>query len=277
MLYNYHTHTLYCDGSSQPEEYCSFAVKSGMKQLGFSGHAPVDFENNWSIRAEELIHYLEHIRKCRETFKDLEIFLALEADYIPSVSPEFSYWLSMGLDYLIGSVHLVKAPHSDELWFIDGPAVGYDTGLKKLFDNDIKAAVTAFFEQSREMLLTQKPDIIGHIDKIKMHNRDRFFTTADDWYCEEIEKTLQVIKSSSCIVEVNTRGKYKGKTTELFPSEPIIKRCFELDIPVVISTDAHLPEELCKLGDYAKEVLLAAGYTKALKKDHNGWVEYSLL
>jgi histidinol-phosphatase (PHP family) len=276
MLYNYHTHTRYCDGSSAPEDYCRSAQQAGFRHIGFSGHAPVPIENGWSIRPDAIGDYFTHIHSCKGLFEGLEVFAGLEADYIPEITPGFDHWRALGAEYLIGSIHLVKAPLTDELWFIDGPPEGFDKGLKTLFNNDIQSAVHAFFAQTRQMLQTQKPDIVGHFDKVKMHNQERFFKTSDDWYRREIEETLEVIKHSGVIVELNTRGRYKGRTSEFFPSSEIIQRCAHMEIPVLISSDAHKPEELNLLYHEAVQVLKNAGYTQAMKREGQGWAPYQL-
>ena len=43
------------------------------------------------------------------------------------------------------------------------------------------------------MMLTQKPDIIGHFDKIKMHNQDRYFSEDEPWYRDLVMELLDTI------------------------------------------------------------------------------------
>jgi len=276
-MYNYHTHTRYCDGAAEPEAYCRAALEQGLHHLGFSAHAPVDFENQWSIKPENLSIYRNHIDTCKTLFPGLKIFTGLEADFIPNRSRAFAEYLAEGFEYIIGSVHLVSNGQTDALWFIDGPAEGYDKGLTQLFDNNIKKAVKAYYAQIRQMLEEEKPDIVGHIDKIHMHNRGRFFSTNDDWYRRELFNTLEVVKSSGCILEVNTRGVYKGKTEVFFPSEDTIKQCYKMDIPLLISTDAHKPEEAGMLYSQALELLKQSGYKTAMRREVGYWVPYSLI
>lgn len=276
-MYNYHNHTRYCDGAAEPEAYCRAALEQGLLHLGFSAHAPVDFENSWSIKPENLSIYLDHINRCKKGYPGLKIFTGLEADFIPGRTRAFADYRAEGFEYIIGSVHLVSTPDTDALWFIDGPSEGYDAGLKQLFDNNIKQAIKAYYAQIRQMLEDEKPDIVGHIDKIHMHNRGRFFSTGDDWYRKELFETLEVVKSSRCILEVNTRGVYKGKTEVFFPSEDTIRQCFQMDIPLVISADAHKPEETGMLYSQALELLKQSGYKTAMRREEGCWVPYSLV
>lgn len=242
---NYHTHSLYCDGKSTLEEQVREAEKQGLRQLGFSSHAPVPFENNFAISEEKLPEYVLEIDGLKDkTF--VTLLKSLECDFIPGMTMDFSERQSAnGLDYIIGGVHLVKPPHADGLWFIDGPKQEiYDDGLRDLFGNNIKLAVTTFWEQTFEMLETQKMDIIAHFDKIKMHNRNRFFTEDEHWYKILADKAIQLIKQHDVIIEVNTRGLYKKRSDSFYPSTELLMKARKADIPVLISSDAHKAEEL---------------------------------
>ena len=112
------------------------------------------------------------------------------------------------------------------------------------FDNNIRAAVTTFWEQTFEMLETQHLDIIAHFDKIKMHNRDRFFTEDERWYKTLADKAIQLIKRHNVIIEVNTRGLYKKRCNHFYPSTELLMKARKADIPVIVSSDAHKAEEL---------------------------------
>ncbi len=123
-LYNLHTHSKFCDGTGEPEEFVHSALAKGFHTLGFSSHAPVPFENNFAIRDEAALqNYCRTIRELRVKYHDrISIWLALELDYIEGISRDFSEFRQLcGLDYTIGSVHLVKNGNDDGLWFIDGP------------------------------------------------------------------------------------------------------------------------------------------------------------
>ena len=244
--FNFHTHTLYCDGKNAPEDFIQTAIKKNMSAIGFSSHSPLPFKNTYCIKANRVEDYKNEIRELQKKYANkINVFLALEFDYVPELSDDFSILKnSMGLDYTIGSVHLVKNKKSGKLWFIDGPEINYTSGLSAIFDNDIKFAVTSFFEQSAEMINTQKPTIIGHFDKIKMHNRNRFFKETEIWYIKLVKQTLDIIRKSGSIIEVNTRGIYKKRSDSLYPGEEILTEILKSKIPITISADAHEPHEL---------------------------------
>ena len=85
---NYHTHSLYCDGKSTLEEQVRAAEKCGLRQLGFSSHAPVPFENTFAMEEAKLPDYIREIDELQRT-TDVTLLKSLECDYIPEVTTDF--------------------------------------------------------------------------------------------------------------------------------------------------------------------------------------------
>jgi histidinol-phosphatase (PHP family) len=287
LFQNLHTHTIFSDGSDDPEKYAETAMKQGLTALGFSDHSPLPFANTFALREEETGSYCAEILKLRDrlaTTPDagnkykMQIFLGMEADYIPGTGHAISDFLkNYPLDYLIGSVHLVRNGSPDDLWFIDGPdPATYVDGLNALFGGDIRKGVTAYYRQINEMLTTSKMDIIGHLDKIKMHNRGRFFSESDPWYVSLVDETLDLVQKSGVIVEVNTRGLYKKRSDSLFPGEAILEKIHRLNIPVIISSDAHKPHEVSMLFRETAGLLAGIGFRDQACLTPAGWQQVSL-
>ncbi|MCO5257490.1 MAG: histidinol-phosphatase [Lentimicrobium sp.] len=279
-LHNYHTHTHYSDGSAAPAEYIEEAIRQGFSALGFSEHSVLPFENTFALKPGSEAAYTSEIRKLRETFSDrIEVLLALEADYIPNLSTGFEKLKqSLGLDYIIGSVHLVGNSYPDNLWFIDGPKrETYDEGLKQFYNGDIRKAVTAYWHQINGMLENESFGIIGHLDKIKMHNQGRWFREDEKWYDALVNETLALISEKEVIVEVNTRGIYKGRSDSLFPGETILRIVRERNIPVTISSDAHQPSEISLLFGQAEEMLKKCGIRSVSRYNHGSWSEAGIV
>lgn len=274
MLSNYHTHSHYCDGKGELQEYVDYALAHGFSALGFSGHAPLPFANKFSIPTEQYDAYCSEVRQLQTRYADrLQIRLGLEIDYIPGVHPDFHPLIEQGnLDYCIGGVHLVANPDDTEwlrshpteaaerLWFIDGPLQEtYDEGLQRVFHGDIRRGVTAFFHQTNAMIESQRPTVVAHFDKIVMHNRNRYFTESEAWYRNLIGETIALIHETGCIAELNTRGLYKRRHTDYYPSRTLLSMMNDLRIPIIVGTDAHEP---CNLDQFegAHTLLQSIGY-----------------
>jgi histidinol-phosphatase (PHP family) len=264
QYFNLHTHSRFCDGKEEPETYVRQAIDLGFHTLGFSSHAPVPFENTFALKEEQMTEYFSAIMNLKEKFRDqIKLLLSLEIDYIPGITRGFDDFSKAGnLDYVIGGVHLVRESGIEALWFIDGSKQEtYDKGLQQLYKGNARKGVEAYYRQVMEMVATQKPDIIAHLDKIKMHNKDRYFSEEESWYKDMVWKTLKFIASESdCIAEVNTRGLYKQRSDTYFPSPAVLEQIHHLKIPVTISTDAHHPDELSLFFPEAAAMLKEIGF-----------------
>ena len=296
--FNLHTHSVYSDGKSQPREIVEEAVRQGLTTLGFSEHSPLPFDNNFSVKSADMPSYVAEIARLKEEFKDkIDLYCALEADYLTGVSEPFAVTKERyHLDYLIGGVHLVIEPalrqaqgpkvvepvetptiSADEIWFIDGPKWEvYDEGLQKFFDNDIRRAVRRFFEQSNEMIENEQFDIIAHFDKIKMHNRDRYFHEDELWYRKLALETLDLIREKGLVMEVNTRGIYKKRYNGFYPSPWLMEEACKMGIPTIISADAHHFSEITLEFTAAEEALKKAGYRSVVNFKDGCWIEVAL-
>ncbi len=268
---NYHTHSTYCDGKASLREMVDFAVAHGFTALGFSGHSPLPFDNTYSITDYD--GYCREVRALQQEYQDrIQISLGLEFDYVPGMLEDFTPLIKQGgLDYSIGSVHLIPVPGTtprdgNDLWMIDGSRYErYDEGLNRLFGGDIRAGVRAYFHNENAMLERNRPTILGHPDKIAMHNRSRYFTEDEPWYENLALETLSLAHELGVIVEVNTRGIYKGRHPDYYPSRRLIKAMKQWRIPVIVSTDAHAPADLL-LTEGAYEFLREIEYPEVVRK-----------
>ncbi len=290
MLFNLHTHTRFSDGSDDPEKYIEEAIRQGFHTIGFTDHAPVPFENTFALREERMDEYCRAVRQPPHPVPlpgrggaagggaaggEVTILLGLEIDHIPGITRPFSYYReNFNLDYIIGSVHLVRNWNEEQLWFIDGPEHSiYDSGLREIFGGNIKKAVTAYYYQLFDMITTQKPDIIGHLDKIKMYNRNKYFREDESWYMGLVDEIIDVILDSGCVVEVNTRGIYKKRSDTLFPGPEILKKICKRGIPITLTSDAHKPHELSLYFPEAKALLKEIGFKNQWLRIPGGWKE----
>lgn len=260
MWSNFHTHSHYCDGKGALKDYLEAAKKAGVESIGFSSHAPLTFPCQWCMREEKLPLYLREIETLRSSYKGIEIYKGLEIDFVPGIVSPRDF--TGRLDYTIGSIHFVDA-YEGKRWEIDNTLETFEWGLEKIFRNDIRAAVTRCYALTRQMIADAPPHVLGHLDKIKMHSTDgRFFDESEPWYREEVDQTLKAVKRANVIVEVNTRGLYKKKSPNPYPSPWILERLHAAHIPITLSSDAHHPEELIREFEHTALQLRDIGFRK---------------
>jgi histidinol-phosphatase (PHP family) len=250
---NFHTHSSYCDGKSGIEEMITQAIELNYTHLGFSSHAPVPFYTPWALAENQLDNYFADLDKNKLIYQDkIKIYSALEIDYLSNLPNRIhQYNTDKRLDYTIGAIHFLDYYENGEAFDIAGKPHLFNKGLTEIFDQNKKKLVNRYFELLN-LMIEQKPSIIAHLDFLKNQNKvHQLFNETDPWYRTLILDTFQNIKKNNCILEINTRGIYKGRIDDFYPSETFFPFLRSLNIPTIISTDAHHISELDALANIA--------------------------
>ncbi len=275
MIYvNYHSHSRYCDGTGSLEDYVRSALAMDFSALGFSGHAPLPFPNDWTMTDTRLKTYLAEISDLKKKYKGkIELYAALEIDFIRDrMAPSDLFYTTLGLDYTIGSVHVLKDEKTGEYPGIDYTEKDMEQLLTNSFHNNSKLLVQTYYSRIREMIHHGGFTILGHLDVVKKTNTDsKYFNEKDSWYHEEIVKTLDDIQKTGIIMEVNTGNSRWNDENSLFPSPWIIKLARKREIPVVLNSDAHTPARLSVHFAEALRVLNDAGYKEIMVLKKGNW------
>jgi histidinol-phosphatase (PHP family) len=268
---NYHSHCSYCDGKFEPEAHLLSAIEKGFHSYGFSSHAPLPFQNKWSMKKEQLAHYQKVIYQLKKDYEnEIQVYCSLEVDYIPGIiGPKSLEFTKPPFHYLIGSIHFIDFFSDGRPWEIDGSHEVFLAGLEKIFEGNIEKVIRRYFSLTRKMIREETPDIVGHLDKIKIQNLNSLYSEEEDWYQQEIMYTLEEIAAAGSFIEVNTRGLYKKKSMDLYPGVWVLRQIKNLNIPIVLNSDSHHPEEIDKFFDQAVNTLRTLGF-KSLKilNDH---------
>jgi histidinol-phosphatase (PHP family) len=278
-----HTHTEFCDGKGSVEDYCKTAFEKGFISLGFSAHAPVTkktgMPSSWHISENKLNDYCNAVAVAQKKWKDkLSVYLGLEADYIKNyISPSDADFKELNLDYIIGSVHCVlpsgcKIDWADtkNILCVDGSQSELEFMIQNGWNGSGSNLALSYWDAVVEMCKTGGFDILGHADLIKKNNSlNKYFFAKD--YMPKIEELAEVLSQTNIIVEVNTGGLNRGKTTETYPSVDILKIFKQKNIPVTINADAHSVQELGGHYDDAQRVLLESGYKSFMLFNKHKW------
>lgn len=211
-------------------EYCEVAHGRDIRQMGITEHD----------------RYLDDIdldafRQARELSQEVGLRLGIEIDFIPGNEKEMDrVAAALPYDYVIGSVHRVdyeEVDHPDHMEIYD-KWEAYD-----LYE--------AYYENVRKAALSGRFDVIGHPDLIKIfrHFPDRDITPM-------LEETADAIAESGIVVDVNAAGLRKP-IGEIYPSRNFLEMFYRRGVPIILSSDAHAPDEV------------AAGYEKSLELVHD--------
>lgn len=237
MLIDCHTHPLGHTGGTYTLDklrpFVEQAIAKGLKGLTFTDH-------EWYKDDIDL----EVVGKLQEEYPECKILLGLEIDYAPGREEEIRKIIAeKPYDYVIGSVHHIAG------WAFDHP--DYLDVYQKWKINNLYEQYFNTLAQAVESGLFQ---LVGHLDLIKVFG----YSYSGD-LLPVVRPVLEKIKTQGMAVELNTNGIYKP-VREIYPSQAILKQCLALDIPVVLSSDAHTAEQVGRDFALALQILKKIGY-----------------
>lgn len=248
-MVNYHNHTSLCghaDGSV--EEYVLAAIKNGVKEFGFSDHAPLPdhLREGISMLPEEAEEYVSEVLRVKEKFSGrIDVKLGFEVDFPIFDTFEPGYLKDPRIDFITGSVHYMGD------WGFDHPDY-----VHRFNERPIDEIYADYYGLLEALVDARFCDLIGHFDLIK-----KFGHRAESDMSHVIRRIAKKMSKSGIAAEVNTSGLYKP-VKEIYPSESIIKIFFEENVPVTLGSDSHSPDDVCRGYDIALSKLKSAGYRK---------------
>ncbi len=274
MQFNYHCHSNYCDGIGNLESYVLAAIEKSFKSIGFSSHSPVPFENKWSMKREKLPNYLSEIQELRVKYKsEIQIYAGLEVDYLEGLEDFTKQLLRSELDFTIFSVHYLKT-ESNEFIEVDGATDAFLKHFKEFWKQDQDQFVHEYFQAFHQIIDHFEPTIIGHFDKIKLHqfeNGKSVIDTKSSVYKKELILALEKIAKTEALIEINTRAIYKKGLSETYPSFEWLKLAREMNIPLVLNSDSHSIQELDASFKIVQDQLIENGFETINVLYNNEW------
>jgi histidinol-phosphatase (PHP family) len=278
ILTCYHTHSQYCDGKGKLKSYAESAVEKGFAALGFSAHSPWP-DSDCGIKEKQVPKYIKEIEGLKEQYSDqLDIYLGLEIDYFPPFSSAADeYYSTLPLDYRIGSIHSFY-DERDERWYaIDWTEEQFKHILNDMCGGLMENFARRFYGQTRDMIEIGNFNILGHMDLIKKHNKGEvWFSEESTWYREEVLETLDCLRNTDIVLEVNTGGLCRGYTDTVYPSPWILKEANKRNIPIQLNADAHAPENLDYAYGEARTIMADSGYKEVRVLINGAWEDRAL-
>lgn len=275
-LTNYHSHSLYCDGRANMEDFIRFAISEGFSSYGFSSHAPLPFSTAWTMEWDRMDDYLSEFSRLKEKYADkIELAIGLEIDYLDEENhPALPRFRELPLDYRIGSVHMLYSPEGNVV-DIDTPADIFRQLVDKHFGGDLDYVICLYYKNLLRMVELGGFDIVGHADK--MHYNASCYRPGlldESWYGALIHKYFDAIARRGYIVEINTKS-YNDLGT-FYPNERYFPFLKELGVRVQVNSDAHYPERINNGRANALAALKKVGFETVVEWHGGKWVDEPL-
>lgn len=247
--FSLHTHTIGFDGQNTEEEMLEKAKELNWTHIGFSNHfivhpsiknAPMykyalkgGYQNIYSSTFDEAIEkFLPHYQKIDRLQQktNIKILKGMEVDFFASSEWKKGFKKALEIlkpDYLIGSAH-----------FMEHKGVLYNShDLKAASILEQKQLLYRYWQNERAAAQSGLFTFLAHLDLMK-----KVGIGLDDEWIEEERKTAETIKKYGVRVELNTS--YFKLGNEPYVGPRIMKILAMMDIPVLISDDAHTVAQL---------------------------------
>ncbi|WP_425058952.1 hypothetical protein SCACP_36020 [Sporomusa carbonis] len=151
-------------------------------------------------------------------------------------------------DYIIGSVHFLKGWGYD---FADIKFVWNQYSLK-----DIYEWYTAAIEH---LCAAGLYDVLGHPFNI------RLFKNFPDFDVQPfLDRAAQAVHKAGMAIDINTGTLYRYPVMEISPYPAFMATAKKYNIPIIVSSDAHRPEDCGRHIDMAEDYAKAHGYDEVL-------------
>ncbi len=245
MIYktDYHIHTIFSDGKSEPEEYIKAAISAGIAEIGFSEHLNlVSADQHGCMAPGRVREYISNIGRLKKRYFEIKVKTGLEVDFGPGKEEEiFKFLDGLKLDYVIGSVHYLGEKTVDS-----GPEFYESRNIDELYET--------YFEYVNEAVASGLFDIIAHCDLVRIYNF-KPSGNPEPLY----RKMAKTMRAHDVAFEVNTNGRNRP-LGDFYPDRRFLKIFREEDVPVCVNSDAHFPQRVGQFFDEAYSLLKETGY-----------------
>lgn len=269
---NCHTHTLYCDGKNTAEEMVLSAIEKGFVSIGFSGHSPMNFENDWAMKEKDINSYVREIHDLKVKYaQKIDILCGIELD------SDFTGIDLSQFDYVIASVHQF---HSfGNVYSIDYTPEELSRCVNEVFGGNWCLMAKKYYEMVTEHILSGDYAVAGHLDLItKFNDNGELFDENDPEYRKYALKVVDEIlsKRPNILFEVNTGAMFRCGNSRPYPADFILKRICDRGGKITITSDAHRCEALDFAFGDAVEYCKKCGFDCAYILTNNGTEKISL-
>jgi len=239
-LIDYHLHVVAHGDRPMTVEnilaYCEVAQERGVLQMGITEHDRYLYEIDVAA-----------FQEAREK-TDVELRLGIEIDFVPGKEERMDRdSTALPYDYVIGSVHRV-----------DGEEVDRVTDQTIYEKWDTYRLYEEYYANVREAALCGRFDVLGHPDLIKIFRR---FPQRD--ITEMLEDTADAVSKSGIVVDVNAAGLRKP-VGEIYPSRKLLEMFHRRGVPIILSSDAHAPDQVGMGYDRSLPLVRDVGYREVV-------------
>ncbi|MBC8438966.1 MAG: histidinol-phosphatase [Deltaproteobacteria bacterium] len=239
-------------------------IDLGFKRVGITEHIP-PINDAFLYPEEKALHlttddlhkrfkdYFKNLNNLKEKYRaEIKIFVGMETEAYTGYELHVKQLIArFQPDYIVGSVH-----HINDIYF-DYSREDYDKAAAICGSHD--ALYEKYFDLQYEMIKTLTPFVVGHFDLIRIYDPAYAKRLLNPDIQQKILRNLRLIKSLNLVMDFNLRPLARGEK-EPYPTDSILKRAKEMDIPVVPGDDSHGVNQAGGHVDRAIKILNTMGF-----------------
>ncbi|MDQ0858583.1 histidinol-phosphatase [Bacillus sp. V2I10] len=238
------------------KQFTDEAAKKGIQHFGISEHAyhfyqTKDILSNPWVEERRYYDMKDYVDLFKEAWNHgIDVKMSIEMDYTPGKHAEMKRFIdTYDFDYVIGSIH-----------WVDDFGIDLKEFLHEWDRRDVNEVYEKYFDQVVTLAQSNLFDIVGHLDLVKIF---KYVPGDEEFLMKQYERATDALSSSKTCVEISTAGLRKP-VGELYPDERLLSLCFQKNIPIVLSSDAHIPGDVG--ADYDQAIALAekVGYSSLM-------------
>jgi histidinol-phosphatase (PHP family) len=217
-------------------------IAAGFAWAGITEHMPplddskryfdeVDSNIAASTLQEQFRRYFAECRRLQKLYAGrIRLYSAFETETYSGSSAFVKQMIEATQpDYIVGSVHHVGDIGIDETAALYAAATARAGGIEALY--------CQYLDAQYAMLADLLPAVVGHFDLIRIFDPDYLNTLKLPAVWTRVERNLAFIAQKGLILDFNLRG--FDKSTEQYPSMPVLRRALELGVTIVPGDDSH--------------------------------------
>lgn len=251
-LADYHTHSVFSpDGKHTLAELAERAVSVGLNELCITDHVDTYYWKGFTPRDE---HPWQEMRdafdRVREQFAgrlQLRFGAELGEAYWSFERAEKILSESLGLDFVIGSVHMASRRHGKfDLYFIEEESEAYY--------HDV---IDGYMEEMAGLVQWGKFDVLGHLTlPLRYINEHHHRQMTFEKHMHQAEEIFRAIIPKGIGIECNTN---RGNAP--LPDADVLKLYRQMGGEIItIGSDAHVPEHIGCAVVRTQELLRQCGF-----------------
>ncbi len=235
-LTDYHTHTFRCGHAvGTMRDYVDAALRAGISDVGLSDHLWLYFapagkrDPRWAMPEDQYDAHYEEMLSVREEYRGrIDVRVSVEADFVAGHEGQLRSILSRyDFDYILGSVHFMDG------WLIDDADEAH-----RYREERVAEIYQRYFANIQRAIRLGVFDVLAHFDLPK-----KFGFLPEEDLTSVVAETLDLAKQGGVAIEVSTGGLRKP-VAEIYPAPAILREMKKREILIVLSSDAHAPEEV---------------------------------